>query len=179
MRVIIISICLVLLSGCATGPRIPSGSKGNLLFSIRIIETDSGGILEKDEGIFFYENDRGVVTGYNITRGRITAVVNISADDLRDELDKIAFETFNFETELARAIARRDAEYADEVMGPFALHGAEYEIRFTPYDQTFTLRRWNPAIEIEGFSSYSPKIAKLKALIDAFARLYGRSEFRF
>ena len=41
----------------------------------------------------------------------------------------------------------------------------------------YTARMWNPMSDLDSYAPYSPKIAKLKALIDLFALNYGRSEF--
>jgi len=179
MRAILISLCLVLASGCATKLEKP---KGDLLFSIRVTESAFGGIIEKKHGYFFYD-DGQLITGYYLNRDIVikTYVGDLQSSKLlRREIKKLSFVPFDFSIELHKAIETlvdHTKRGGSDIIQLGAFDGGEYEIRFIFENTDYTLRRWNPRPDIDFYSVYNPKISKLKTLLDLFASFCGKTKF--
>ncbi len=72
----------------------------------------------------------------------------------------------------AKAVARGEADPE-----PLVFDGAEYEILYNKGETRFKWKAWNPGVTIDFFAPYSPKIAKLKNVVDILALYYGKTSF--
>lgn len=165
----------LLLTGCASMNEWHPFPYGELMFSIRETQGAFNGATEKETGIFFHLDDAGIITGYVAEAGRRTEFIpgnEMASSRLRFDLREIGFEAFDFKSEV-RSI--KEAMRARGEIGPMTLDGAEYEIRFVFEGVDYTLTEWNPRTEIDAYATMSPQIARLKAVLDRFARHYGHT----
>ncbi len=58
------------------------------------------------------------------------------------------------------------------------LDGGYYEITYDFDGVHFHIQGHEPGYDIDFYAQYSPKIAKLKALLDLFSEYYGRGKLR-
>jgi hypothetical protein len=85
----------------------------------------------------------------------------------------VGLEPFDFQKEVEKEAEHRGKQYE-----PFmVLDGAEYEIVVMTDKGKFSLREWDPGYKIDTYAAYSPKIAKLKKVLDILAEYYGRLKF--
>jgi hypothetical protein len=189
MRFIYI-ILFVILAGCAA----PIGSEpfkpaGHLLFSVRLVNGAFTGVEERLTGIFFYIGEPEpyvegpMITGYVVRKGAVTETISAGSYEsisLRKHIEEIDFVPFDIESEIKTIdLGRREeANRTGTMVSQIAtLDGAEYELHFVFGEVDYSLRRWNPGAEIDFYATYSPKIRKLKELLDTFACYYGRRKF--
>ena len=164
-------------------------SRGKLLFSYRLTEGAFSGVERKDTGVFFYLKNStepnlelGAVVGFRMKRGKVVEKFgkgSFDSDKIRQQMERIAFEPFDYKAEVKRvkAILQEEAKRSGyQIIPPFALDGGDYEIRYVYGSVDYTLNWENPMTDMEFYARYSPKIAKLKALIDCFAQSCGREE---
>lgn len=176
--------------GCTPTPRyrhFPAPSPDSrLLFSSQRISGAFTGREHRFTGHVFYVagpdayNTLPWIDGFEFEDGRVIDYVGfgwIETAALFKQLDDIAFESFDFGAEVDRAI--QACEEVRHSCQAATLDGFEWEITVALGDVRMSFRRWNPSAEIDLYASYNPKIAKLKEVIDAFARLYGRAKFSF
>jgi hypothetical protein len=178
MRTALLLLSVLLTAGCATSADSKMKPSGKFLFSIRITETAFGGVEKEDRGFYFYlQESVNRITGYQMTRGRRTNVISYDASEIRRQIRQIAFEPFNFDAEITKIFndARHGGGKGDLLI---VSDGAEYEIRFVDGPVDYTLKTWNAVSYIDEYALRSPKIAKLKALIDCFALQFGRAKFQ-
>jgi hypothetical protein len=178
------------LAGCTSRlDRGPFKPDGHLLFSMRVVGGAFSGPEKNLTGSFFYIGDPEpnvsgpIITAYVLRKGVVVDTIYAGSYEsvlLREEIERIGFEPFDIETEIKRVDAERKAEAertGTMILGVTTLDGAEYELRFVFSGTDFSLRRWNPGPEIDFYADFSPKIRKLKEVLDAFARYYGRRKF--
>lgn len=182
MRIVTFLMAVLIFSGCAKDR--PAQERGTLLFAMRLTQGAFTGVSKADTGFFFYVPKYGGITGYELKDGKVVSVLgggSLGSNELRTQLEQLAFEPFDFEAEMHRVdeMLAAQARRGDRPPArPMTLDGAEYEIRFVFGAVNFALKRWNPGPEIDYYAAYSPKIAKLKKLIDLFALHYGRTKFQ-
>jgi hypothetical protein len=172
---------LLALAGCVTEPaHRPSETA---LFSIRLTQGAFTGAEKKDTGFYFFPQEDWGILGEQ-RRGGIVADVFSGGPqksaELRREIKAIGFEPFDFDAEVRRLdeeLAAKAKQEGGEQTVVLWLDGAEYEIRFEFENVHYVLREWNLGSKTDHYAPYSPKIAKLKALMDLFARYYGRAKF--
>jgi hypothetical protein len=187
MRLIVVTLCL-LLAGCAnlSFHRVQYKPKGNLLVSIRKTEGSFTGSVKRDTGYFFYVETEPAgsdptLTGYHIVDGDIKE--EFGGSDSKEVLKAIAavgLEPFDYQKEVQTVTARFEKEAqqrGEQYIAPMALDGAEYEIIIVIDKGKLSLREWNPGSTIDAYAAYSPKIAKLKKVLDILAQYYGRFKF--
>ncbi|MEO6569775.1 MAG: hypothetical protein ABIO94_13510 [Opitutaceae bacterium] len=173
-------LLMVVLLGCTSWQPFPYG---DLLFSYSVTQGAFTGVEKKMTGIYFHQEKSGEIAGYRYEKGRLLDDFNgrpLNRAKLLREIQSIGFESFDYDEEI-RAV---DAMIAEEVrqggatmMRPLTMDGQEYELKFALGSVNFAMKRWNPQPEIEFYALRSPKIAKLKQLIDLFAQHYGKSLF--
>jgi hypothetical protein len=146
--------------------------------SIRVTEGAFSGPTQGATGYFFHlremANGGGSrLTGYRYENG-------VRREDFGGAsgsagvvlaIREVGLEPFDFAAEVADTVAR------DDLMLPFVLDGAEYEIAIHTSTGVFELRAWNPEPTIHAIAPHSEKIAKLKAVLDLLAQYYGRTRF--
>jgi len=175
MRATLLLLSVLMTTGCTTG--ISSKPSEKLLFSIRMTKTAFGGAVKNDTGFYFYLEDSGnKIAGYQMTQGKRTNAISFDAAEFRRQIEQIAFEPFDFDAEITRIFsdARRGSSKGDILL---VSDGAEYEIRFVYGPVDYTLKTWNAVSYIDWYAPRSPKIAKLKALLDCFELQFGRAKF--
>lgn len=161
--------------GCSPAGRAPEGV---LLASVRLTEGAFSGQTQGNTGHFYYVRDSANgagsrLTGYRYENGVVRERLggaSASASVVRAIRD-VGLEPFDFAAELAATVERHD------LMLPFTLDGAEYEITIRTSTGVFVLRAWNPGPTIDALAPHSEKIAKLKAVLDLLAQYCGRSQF--
>ncbi len=172
----------LLISGCASPISRREGPHGKLLFSAELVRGAFSGAPAGKTGFFFFQDD-GLITCYHFSRGTLTDVTgggSFQSAEIMRELEKIGFEPFSYEAELEKTVAAMEQEAKRQGKEPtimMTFDGAEFEIHFDFQGSVFMMRRWNPGTEIDYYAGDSGSIAKLKAVIDIFARSYGRSKF--
>jgi hypothetical protein len=193
MRLIVVTLCL-LLAGCAGSSFrtwIQDKPQGNLLVSMRKIERDSTGSIEHDAGYFFYVETEPArlgpaLTAYHIVdRDRREYPLVGGRLDSKDVVKAIAalgLEPFDFQKEVQTVTTRLEKEAEQRGGGFFRVtdpSGTEYEIVIMTYKGKFYLRERDALSTIDAYAVYSPKIAKLKTVIDILAKYYGPLEFEY
>lgn len=178
MRATLLLLSVLLTAGCATSDEAKMYATGKLLFSIRVTQY-SNKVEDKSTGFFFFADSAGGIFAYQLRAGKYVDGVG-EFPDLKRDIEKIGFEPFDFEAEAKTIDAARMEEARRDhtliAMAPF--DGAEYEIRYVFGGVDYTLKTWNPIQKLEMYGSRSPKMAKLKALIECFALSYGREKFK-
>jgi hypothetical protein len=180
MRAILLLLSVLLTAGCTTNVESEIKSSGKLLFSIRITQGAFIGVSKEANGLFFYLQDSGEIIGDRMQRGKPTDIIYYGSAEILQQIEEIGFEPFDFDAELKKVddAVLEEARHGKKMqMFMRTLDGAEYEIRYVFGDVDYTLRTWNPIQDMESHASRSPKIAKLKALIDLFGLQYGRAKF--
>ena len=174
MSVWLISIAF---TGCATWQIPPDGE---LLFSYRVTEGAFTGVPKHDIGTYFYwDKSSGAITGYRARAGKRTVIVrggSVDSQLLLRKISEIGFEPFDYDQE-ARNIETLNREKLRTVTRVITVDGASFEIKFVFNGNVFSMTRPNPRHDIDFYALYSPKMAKLKALIDAFAQETGNGIF--
>ncbi len=181
MRAFLVCLLGFALSSCATSSSNVEPT-GSLVFSVRTTKGAFFGEVKEKTGVFFHKGDHDLISAQRFSRGKRVEVYGNSSDSrkLLMELDKIGFEAFDFDEEVGRItqiLAEKNKKDGTTLLAPFTLDGVELEIRFSHGSVKFSLTRWNPNVQIEFYAAYSPKIAKLRDVIDLFARYYGKSAF--
>lgn len=178
-------LAIGLLAGCA---HLPAGrnesarDRGELFAAIKVTDTAFSGPPKGDTGYFFYVDPDGGLTGYWLKNGEVRDVFGGSSDSAATirSVDAIGLEPFDFAKEVQTVDAQLDREAAargEKRMIAFVVDGAEYDIAVRTAKGTFHLRKWNPGFDIERLAPHSPKIAKLKAVLDRLAEYFGRTKF--
>jgi hypothetical protein len=181
MRLIMVTLCL-LLAGC-TGfsfHRVfQDKPNGTLFVSIKKTEDAFSGPVKHDTGYFFYVETGPAgfgptLTAYHIVDGEIREVEGggLDSQELMKAIAAVGLGPFDLKKEVQPVVSRleKEAEQRGELMVPtFALDGAEYEIVIMTDKGRFRLREWNPGVTIDAYAAYSPKIAKLKTVLDLLA----------
>jgi len=188
MKIFLIAICL-LAAGCSTSIRDVAARppSGTLFAEIRLTEGAFSGVEKGRSGFFFYiEEDDGIagprLTGYRYVHDSLVGLLG-GGSDSRDTvlaLRAIGLEPFDYTAEVKSCEARIQAgakARGEQIMPPFVLDGAEYEIVVVTPNGRFVLKEWNPGASIDYYASHSDKIAKLKAVLDILAKYCGRLEF--
>ncbi len=103
--------------------------------------------------------------------GKLTDFIRAGSAEVLRHIDQIAFVPFDYRAETKRV----DAIHGGVVL--LVADGATYEIRFVSGAVDYTLKVGNLMPYIDFYAPDSPKIAKLKALIDYFALVWGRAQF--
>ncbi|HZP59480.1 MAG TPA: hypothetical protein VFB27_04075 [Opitutaceae bacterium] len=182
MKIVFVIFCL-LLAGCAG---IAPQPRGQFFASIKMMKGAFSGPTEKDTGFLFYTDDtsdagRPFLTGYRIKNGGMEDVFGDSdSAKVMDAIAAVDLEPFDFKKEVEEVTDRLNKEaekHGKNLLLPFAFDGAEYEIVIMTKKGRFALRDWNPGVAIEACAPYSPKIAKLKAVLDLLAQYYGHAHF--
>jgi hypothetical protein len=182
MNRLLVAFMALLIAGCASSAKRSEAPHGKLLFSAELVRGAFSGTPPGKTGFFFFK-DGDLITCYHFSRGTLADVTGggsfESAEILR-ELETIGFQPFSYEAALEKAGAMMEQEAKRQGKEPtimMTLDGAEFEIRFDFHGRMFSMRRWNPGAEIDYYSGHNDSIARLKAVIDLFARSYGRSKF--
>ena len=176
----VLPLLLLVLAGCASWQPFPYG---DLLFSYHVTQGAFTGVEKKMTGIYFYQEKSGEIAAYRYEKGRLLDDINgrpLNRENLLREIQSIGFESFDYEEEIRavdRIIAEEVRQGGPTLMRPLTMDGQEYEIKFALGSVNFAMKRWNPQPEIEFYALRSPRIAKLKKLVDLFAQYYGQSLF--
>jgi len=174
---------LLALAGCVTEQA--HRSSETALFSIRLTRGAFTGAAKKDTGFYFFQQADGGIFGEQRKDGIVTDVFGGGSQEsaeLRREIKAVGFELFDFDAEVRRVddeLAAKAKQEGREDTIFLTLDGAEYEIRFEFEGVHYVLLERNPGSMTDHYAAYSPRIAKLKALMDLFARYYGRAKFSF
>jgi hypothetical protein len=180
MRAARIGLLLALIffsSGCASWQPAPSGA---LLFSYRVVEGAFSGVPRHEIGTaFFLETPERTITGYRYRGKKPLEILqggSVESDLLLQALREIGFTSFNYEDEVqtVEKFLRENPTNSTRVM---TVDGASFEIKFAMDGKTFSMVRSNPRHDIDFYARHSPKIAKLKAVIDLFAEFTGKEIF--
>jgi hypothetical protein len=170
-------LIVIAFTGCSTWQPAPDGE---LLFSYRVTEGAFYGVPKHDIGTYFYwDKSSGTVTGYHARAGKRMEVVrggSVGSQMLLHKIAEIGFEPFDYDAEV-RNVEKLNREKLLTVSRVITVDGASFEIKFVFNGTNFSMTRSNPQYEIDFYALYSPKIAKLKALIDAFAQEAGNGIF--
>jgi hypothetical protein len=170
-------LIVLTLAGCASWQPAPSG---DLLFSYRVKEGAFHGAPKHDIGTyFFWDKSSGAITGYRARAGKRTEIVaggSVESQMLLRKISEIGFESFDYDEE-ARNLESSNRDKFFNAPRVLTLDGASFEIKFVFNGASFSMTRSNPRHEIDFYAPYSPKMAKLKALIDAFAQETGKAIF--
>jgi hypothetical protein len=168
---------VIVLTGCSTWQSRPDGV---LLFSYRMTEGAFHGAPKHDIGTYFYwDKSSGTITGYRTRGGKRTDLVaagSVGTQMLLRRISDIGFEPFDYDAE-ARNIESSNREKFSQAARILTTDGAAFEIKFVFNEVNFSMTRGNPRYEIDFYALHSPKMAKLKAVIDAFAQETGNSIF--
>jgi hypothetical protein len=144
------------------------------------------GPTDKVFGHFLYIDDsehhavHPTVTFYEVRNGKITDVVgggSGESEQFLNRLRSIGLESFDFNAEIAETNIRESKKAAmddERFLAPFVADGAEYEITYSFDGISLSFLAWNPGYSIDFYARYSPKIAKLKAVLDLVSEFYGR-----
>ncbi len=114
----------------------------------------------------------------NLRNGKLISEI-YGPSKILDQIYAVNFESFDFETELkaAREIHAQALARGEAVRAPVIADGTEYEISYDVGETHFKMKAWNPGSDIDYFAPYSPKIAKLKKVLDILALYYGTYAF--
>lgn len=159
-----------------------SRMRGHAMLAIRMTEGAFYGKPKKDEGHYFCIDSHGCITGYRVQDGEIADLFGGGSYDSEiflKRLRAIDFQAFDYPTEIQNVYTRekeKAEKEGEQYIQRFVLDGAEYEITYDFEGVHFLLRAWNPGCDIDFCAERSPRIAKLKALLDLFYEYYGRSK---
>ncbi len=193
--IVLVCAWLVALGGCtgvAEGRRAPQ-ARGVPLASIRLTKGAFSGESKGRTGFFFFvEQPTGagepVLTGYEYRNGGLLDAFGGGSDStaVLRAIEAVGLEPFDFLAEVERiekaanGLRERPEQLTDDqvfLMPPFALDGAQYEIVIETKTGRMVLQEWEPGAAIDFYAPHSPRIAKLKAVLDLLARFYGRAKF--
>jgi len=180
MRTILLSLFGLIIAtvlGCTSWSPTP---RGDLLFSYRVTEGAFHGPPKHDIGTyFFWDKSAGIVTGYRHRAGHRADVIASSAAEsemLLRKISEVGFEPFDYEKE-AKTLEDTWRETFLHVPRVLTPDGTGFEIKFVANGTQFSMTRTNPRHEIDFYARYSPKMAKLKAIIDLFVERSGNATF--
>jgi hypothetical protein len=186
MKISTVALFLAFLFQASRVAALDPNPKGDPFFSIRQTKDGSGAKL-KPTGYFFYTIEVGdeargpILVVRNLSRGKSRGEIfgGSQSAEIVEQIYAVKFEPFDMDDELkaareahAKAVARGDAGPE-----PIVLDGAEYEISYNRGETHFKWKAWNPGETIDFFAPYSPKIAKLKNVVDILALYYGKTSF--
>lgn len=186
MRVKSWAAVLALVAVC--DPTLAQDSKGKLIFSVeevewslRINEDGSRGPKEKT-GVFYYllegPGEYGsTMTGYKFREGEVVEASSsggVETTAFLRQLNALPLSTFDVEKEME--VARKELRARN---GPvtIVMDGSKYRIRYDFNGSSIDYTAWNPGPYIDSLAPYSGKLLELKAVIDLFARHFGRRQF--
>jgi len=182
----VIIICFFLFSLLArSAEKLPDQEP---FLSIQITEGAFTGPETKKSGVFFYSRDPGkgimgpILEIYFLSQGEVTKHLSggsTSAETIR-AIKKIGLTNFDYRKEKVSLDKRLRAEAeakGEQYFPPIVLDGAEYKISYELDGHKFSLKEWNPGSEIYYYAEHSPKIRKLRDVINELCIYYGRLAF--
>jgi hypothetical protein len=165
-------------AGCSVSDSRNPAPVGEAWASIRVTEGAFTGPTKGATGYFFHVREAANggdprLTGSRYENGVRREVFGGASGSAGVVLAirAVGLEPFDFAAEVADTVARHD------LMLPFVMDGAQYEITLPTSTWVLVLRAWNPGPTINALAPHSENIAKLKAVLDLLAQSYGRSQF--
>ena len=161
--------------------------RGEVIFSVTLLEGSRTGIHTNKTGIFFYLDDQGPkygssVAGYQFKDGKIVDVFGggtYGSRELLENLNSIKIKPFDCQYEIETTIITQKEnakKNGTKFKMPIVLDGAKYKIYYSHNDVTVSLTDWNPSPKVFYLAEFNGNLHQLKEVIDLFATYYGRKK---